>query len=267
MDGSGSLYGTTLQGGASGDGTVFELAKGSGTITTLASFNGTNGAYPHAGLITDGSGNLYGTAFNGGAGRGTVFELAKGSGTITPLASFKSTDGKNPDGALIMDSRGNLYGTTVAGGASSVGTVFELAKGSGTITTLASFNGTNGANPYAGLIMDKSGNLYGTSPLGGPAWNGHTNFGYGTVFELAKGSGTITTLASFKGPDGEKPFGALIMDSRGNLFSTTSTGGASGVGTVFELQIIDQWTGANFAVDTNWSDGANWSLSSSVRQR
>ena len=96
-------------------------------------------------------------------GYGTVFELAKGSGTITTLASFNGTDGANPYGGLIMDSSGNLYGTAADGGASGDGTVFELAKGSGTITTLASFNGTNGANPYGGLIMDSSGNLYGTT--------------------------------------------------------------------------------------------------------
>ena len=98
-----------------------------------------------------------------------------------------------------MDSSGNLYGTTAGGGANRDGTVFELAQGSGTITTLASFNGTNGDEPEASLIMDSSGNLYGTTIDGGTSWNGTTNDGYGTVFELAKGSGTITTLASFTG--------------------------------------------------------------------
>ncbi len=92
MDSSGNLYGTTSAGGAGGDGTVFELASGSGTITTLASFNGTNGANPDAGLVMDGSGNLYGTTTSGASsGGGTVFELAQGSGTITTLASFNGT--------------------------------------------------------------------------------------------------------------------------------------------------------------------------------
>ena len=204
MDRSGNLYGTTWMGGASGDGTVFEVAQGSGTITTLASFNGANGANPYATLIMDGNGNLYGTTGYGGEGgynHGTVFELAQGSGTITTLASFNATNGANPVAGVIMDGNGNLYGTTfgAAGGAYPVnhGTVFELAKGSGTITTLASFSSSN---PAAGLIMDSSGNLYGTT---GAFATGDS--GDGTVFELAKGSDIITTLASFNGTNGSQP--------------------------------------------------------------
>ena len=226
MDSSGDLYGTTEGAGTGDNGTVFELAKGSGAITTLALFNGTNGANPYGGLIMDSSGNMYGTASDGGASKdGTVFEVAKGSGTITALASFNGTNGANPHGGLILDSSGNLYGTTEFGGASMDGTVFEVAKGSGTITTLASFNGINGADPVAGLIMDGSGNLYGT------AESGH----FRTVFELAKGSSTITVLARFNGTNGDNPEAGLILDSSGNLYGTTSGGGASGDGTVFEL--------------------------------
>jgi uncharacterized repeat protein (TIGR03803 family) len=154
-----------------------------------------------------------------------------------------------------MDGSGNLYGTSY-GGASKVGTIFELAKGSGTITTLASFNGTNGSDPEAGLVMDSSGNLYGTTRDGGASNDG-------TVFELAKDSSTITTLTTFNGTNGAYPEASLLMDSSGNLYGTTDSGGPANYGTVFELQnqpTVDQWTGANFAVDTNWSDGANWSL-------
>ena len=176
MDSSGNLYGTTYGGGALNDGTVFELVHGSGTITTLASFNGDRRCNPFGGLVMDSSGNLYGTTCGRRCGDGTVFELAQGSGKITTLASFNGTDGANPKAALIMDSSGNLYGTTTGGGASGDGTVFELANGSGTITTLASFNGTDGALPIAGLIMDSSGNLYGTATGGGTSDNG-------TVFE------------------------------------------------------------------------------------
>ncbi|MBV8235777.1 MAG: hypothetical protein JO075_08755, partial [Acidimicrobiia bacterium] len=148
MDAQGNLYGTTDGGGANGHGTVFELAAGSGTITTLASFNGANGAYPEAGLIMDAQGNLYGTTSNGGAtNSGTVFELAAGSGTITTLASFNGANGAYPEAGLTLDAQGNLYGTTYGGGANGHGTVFELAAGSGTIATLASFNGATGAYP------------------------------------------------------------------------------------------------------------------------
>jgi len=227
LDASGNLYGTTAGGGAGNDGTVFELAHGSGTITRLASFNGVNGAHPFAALIVDYGGNLYGTTFSGGTASGTVFELAHGSSKITTLANFSATNGQDPSG-LVMDSSGNLYGTLERFGAYNAGTVFELAHGSRTITTLASFNGTNGSSPYAALIMDSSGNLYGTTTFGGASNNG-------TVFELAHGSHTITTLASFNGTDGLRPQAALIMDRSGNFYGTATGGGAYNSGTVFEL--------------------------------
>ncbi|HEV3082950.1 MAG TPA: choice-of-anchor tandem repeat GloVer-containing protein, partial [Gemmataceae bacterium] len=246
MDGSGNLYGTTANGGY---GSVFELPHGIPRIFTLANFSGPNGAYPEAGLIMDSSGNLYGTTEQGGPhwspgynlyGFGTVFELAHGSHNITTLASFNDTDGANPRAGLIMDSSGNLYGTAAFGGNGGGihstsdpgdGTVFEVAKGSGMITTLASFNVFNGANPFAGLIMDSSGNLYGTTAFGGMNLSYYGPSG-GTVFELAKGSGTITTLAEFNGTDGEAPEAGLIMDSSGNLYGTTLEGGVDWTGTV-----------------------------------
>jgi len=202
--------------------------------SNLASFNGATGSGPRAGLIMDAQGNLYGTTDGGGAnGHGTVFELAAGSGTITTLASFNGANGAYPEAGLIMDAQGNLYGTTSNGGAfDDNGTVFELAAGSGTITTLASFNGANGHTPRAGLIMDAQGNLYGTTAMapGAP--------GRGTVFELAAGSGTITTLASFNGANGVNPEAGLILDAQGNLYGTTYFGGAFGQGTVFELSPV-----------------------------
>jgi uncharacterized repeat protein (TIGR03803 family) len=127
----------------------------------------------------DSSGNLYGTTYLGGAlGLGTVFKLATGTHKITTLVAFNGSDGNNPRGVLIFDRSGNLYGTTTGGGTSSDGTVFELPKGRGTITTLASFNGSDGSDPQAGVIMDSSGNLFGTTNNGGSALN------LGTVFEL-----------------------------------------------------------------------------------
>ena len=289
MDSSGNLYGTTEHGGADGDGTVFELAKGSSTITTLASFNGSNGCrsgwradhgqqrqslwhdrvwrrrrrrhrfragqgkqhHHHPGVVQRQQRDVSSCRADHGQQRqslwhdrvrrhqrrdGTVFEVAKGSGTITTLASFNGTNGDDPVGGLIMDSSGNLYGTTVGWRSpASDGTIFELAKGSSTITTLASFNGTNGDAPVAGLIMDSSGNLYGTTEYGGVGSLGSRGYGDGTVFELAKGSSTITTLASFNGANGQVPQAGLIMDSSGNLYGTTESGGANGDGTVFEV--------------------------------
>jgi len=186
-DGSGNLFGTTGAGGSSGDGTVFEVQAGSGTITTLANFNGTNGANPYAGLVEDGSGNLFGTTSGGGDanGDGTVFEVPAGSGAITTLAAFNGTNGANSFAGLVEDGSGNLFGTTDSGGSSGDGTVFEVQVGSGTITTLASFNGTNGAVPYAGLVEDNSGDLFGTTSGGGEG-------GFGTVFELRKPTVTVS---------------------------------------------------------------------------
>jgi uncharacterized repeat protein (TIGR03803 family) len=182
MDSSGNLYGATQWGGSANpaDGTVFEIAKGSNTITTLASFNGANGAHPLCALAIDSSGNLYGTTeFGGAIDDGTVFELPRGSSSITTLVSFDGINGSTPFGAVILDSSGNLYGTTEVRGPQGFGTVFELSRATNTITTLASFNGTNGGDPYAGLIMDSSRNLYGTTKNGGAN-------DLGTVFELVK---------------------------------------------------------------------------------
>jgi uncharacterized repeat protein (TIGR03803 family) len=245
MDTAGNLYGTTDAGGANGQGTVFKLAPG-GTETVLYSFceqsNCADGQYPSAGVIMDAEGNLYGTTFNGGAySQGTVFKLPPG-GTETVLYSFcqqsDCTDGANPFGGLIMDAQGNLYGTTRAGGgnggANGGGTIFKLAP-NGTETVLYSFcaqsNCTDGATPFAGLIMDAQGNLYGTTELGG-------THGNGTVFKVPHG-GTETVLYSFCAQtdctDGGNPVAGLILDTAGNLYGTTEAGGANGFGTVFKV--------------------------------
>ncbi len=167
-DSSGNLFGTTSTGGTSGgNGTVFEVPYSNsshsyGSLAVLASFNGTNGAYPHAGLFEDSGGNLFGTTeYGGSSADGTVFELLYNSakqsyGSLTTLANFNSTNGSNPIGGLTEDGSGNLFGTTEYGGSFGKGIVFEIPYNSsthayGSLSTLASFNGTNGANPYAGL--------------------------------------------------------------------------------------------------------------------
>jgi uncharacterized repeat protein (TIGR03803 family) len=229
FDGSGNLYGTTQTGGASGDGTIFEVAKGTGTITTLASFNGTDGAYPQSGVTFDSSGDMYGlTGGGGGDEDGTVWEIVAGSSTLTTLASFTGTNGEEPLGNLIMDSSGNLYGVCTEGGMDTVGCIFEIAKGSSAITDLASFTGGNGEYPNGGLVMDSSGDLFGTAFDGG-------GFNDGDVFELAKGSSTITALASFNGSNGLESESGLAIDSSGDLFGTTANSSNSSEATVFEV--------------------------------
>ena len=191
FDTAGNLYGTTALGGDHGDGTVFELTPlegGGWTEKKLHNFykNGTDGFYPEAGLIFDAAGNLYGTTSWGGDHRaGTVFEMMpNGSGGWTEkvLYSFgNGTDGAYLYAGLIFDTAGNLYGTTSGGGDYGGGTVFELTPQEGggwTEKKLHNFYyGTDGSGPFASLIFDAEGNLYGTTTYGG-SHNG------GTVFEI-----------------------------------------------------------------------------------
>ena len=255
MDANGNLYGTTLYGGSNGRGTVFKLTpNGSGySETVLYSFGATNpigsttdGANPYASLIMDTYGNLYGTTLYGGnSNNGTVFKLTPNDsgysetvlysfGATNPIGS--TTDGTYPYSSLIMDASGNLYGTTFDGGNNNKGTVFKLTP-SGSETVLYSFGATNpigsttdGANPQAGLIMDANGNLYGTTSGGGSKGNG-------TVFKLTP-SGSETVLYNFgtsSATDGANPRAGLIMDANGNLYGTTYVGGTNNSGTIFKI--------------------------------
>jgi uncharacterized repeat protein (TIGR03803 family) len=244
LDASGNIYGTTYLGGTYGFGVVFELspqADGSSIYTVLYAFgNGKDGQYPVASLIFDSFGNLYGTTSRGGVYNfGTVFELspqASGGWSETVLYNFgkAAKDGQYPEGGLIFDPAGNLYSTTSQGGTYYRGTVFELTSNAGRWTEeiLHSFSPDEGIIPYAGLIFDQAGNLYGTTYSGGDR-------GCGTVFEMtptANQGWTEMILHGFSaGPtDGCNPSG-LIFDVAGNLYGTTSDGGVHGFGTVFEM--------------------------------
>ena len=234
FDASGNLYGTTSAGGTKGKGTVFELPAGSTTITTLVSFTGKDGSFPFAGLVIDGSGNLFGTTggqLNSSTNKATVFEVQAGTHTLVTIATLGES--ARPTGTLVVDSGGNIFGTTSKGGKDSRGTVFEIAAGSSKVTTLASFNGTNGGAPDGSLLMDSQGNLIGLTGNGG----GITNAA-GTLFKLTPNgtASTITTLAVFTGGNGNRPLGTLIMDGGGNIFGVTSQGGGNAEGAAFELE-------------------------------
>lgn len=268
-DSAGNFYGMTSQGGSSktcpyGCGTVFRLTP-TGKETVLYSFTGKNGdgEYPASleSPYRDAGGNIYGTTYDGGDfstcsgyGCGVVFKLSK-KGRETVLHTFgRGTDGLSPGSGVVLDAQGNIYGTTEFGGANNGGTLFEVAKGGG-YSILHSFDfpgeGTDGSEPVGPLIIDSSGNLYGTTTGGG-------DFGCGTIFGW-DATGNYTIFFGFPcGSGGGDPLGQLLMDSAGNFYGTTKAGGnggcfdGGGCGVVFKVDS----TGAETVLYT-FSGGAD----------
>jgi uncharacterized repeat protein (TIGR03803 family) len=238
FDSAGAIYGTTTQGGTdTGAGTVYKLtpAGGSWTENLLFSFGANNGDYgnPQDGVVLDSANNAYGTAPASGVNQGVVFKVTP-SGSESVVHGFQGSDGAIPIGGLIFDSAGDLWGATAFGGTSGAGVVYELTpSGSGwNFSTLFSFTGSNGSGPYAKLMMDAAGNLYGTTV-------GSSSVGdYGTVFKLSRSGGTWTETVLHRftgGTDGSTPYSNIVMDASGNLYGTTYAGGAFGQGVVFKI--------------------------------
>lgn len=261
----GIIFGTT-SGGGLGYGVVFELIPSSTGYTEKLLHAFPRGEDPvNAGVIMDRNGNLYGETAGGGAfGDGTIYELKR---TTTGykyalLYSFASgTDGDYPSGGLIFDSAGNLYGTTASGGPEFAGDVFELKPaGNGTWTESVLYTFTSysdGVNPESALAMDSSGNLFGTTVYGGDTSCGG-GYGCGEVFELTNSGGvwTKTTVHAFTDtPDGHAPMAGVTLDAAGNMFGTTSNGGNSGTGALYEISPTSGgWTES---VVYSFSDGAD----------
>jgi uncharacterized repeat protein (TIGR03803 family) len=258
VDKKGNVFGTTNTGGIvvvpgcpEGCGTVFEFSPpaesgGSWEGKTIFEFPNVEGeqAPPFlSGITMDNSGIIYAAALHSGM-YGVIFGLlppGQSGGSWTPMVVYRfqgGADGVYPNGSFAIDKQRNLYGTTIGGGTgASGGTVFELTapalgRGAWTKTTLYEFNGPDGFQPNAGLFLDASGNLYGTT-FGG----GSSSSGTGTVFELTPSNGawTETVLHSFSNtPDGFEPIG-LTGGPGGALYGVTWYGGAYGGGAVFQV--------------------------------
>ena len=251
-DASGSLYGTTWSGGNSGAGTVFRLtpSNGSYSFTLLYSFRGgKDGAFPYSRLAIDSAGNLYGTTFQGGGGTwctqgrggcGVVFKLTLSGGTYTEtvIHAFKGgADGYHPHAGVALDPAGNIFGATYAGGSSACGvggnyddfgcgTIFKLSPSGSVYTkrTVYAFKGAgDGGNPWGDLLLDSSGNLYGTTRFGGDSY-ACQYYGCGTVFRISPSGGSgfkKALLYSFnQNPQLGNSIAAVVLDSDGNLYGT-----------------------------------------------
>jgi uncharacterized repeat protein (TIGR03803 family) len=289
-DKQGNLYGTAFAGGneqgncdydfnyGTGCGTVFELTSSgkNWTLQVIYSFQGSpnDGGNPnYEPLVFDKAGNLYGTTVLGGdftclqgsPGCGTVFKLAPSENGWTDTLLYKFTwvnnDGAFPSPGLVFDKKGSLYSTTFNGGSYGFGAVYQITP-SGTRNAIYSFtNQADGSGPYGGVVLDKKGNLYGTTSVGGSTACGG---GCGTVFKIAP-DGTETVLHSFTGgSDGIWPWASVTLDKNGNIYGTTSEGGNTecggvGCGIVFKIApdgtetILHQFT---YSQD-NYSEGGS----------
>jgi len=234
-DHDGNLYGIADQGGANGLGTIFEITA-AGKEKVLHTFTGgKDGSAYYSGLTIDKKGNLYGTTPGGGTHQvGSVFELTP-KHKVALLYSFKDKkDGSSPGAGVFRDKTGDLFGTTFAGGAKDNGVVFRVTGGSETV--LHAFTGTEeGSEPYGTVVVDAKKNIYGSTYLGGA-------FGFGEVFKVSS-KGKFKILYSFTGgSDGSGPIAGVVRDKMGNLYGTTTGGGAHGLGAVFKVTPSGQET-------------------------
>ncbi len=233
----GNFYGTTQNGGANGIGTVFKITP-EGAYSVLHSFDGTDGNGPDAGLLLASEGNFYGTTTLGGSiGCGEVYKITP-AGAVTTVHSFIGVDGCLPSAPLIQGTDSKLYGTTLAGGQfdtctgsyGNCGTVFKVSTG-GTFTSLLSFDGSNGALPFAPLIQASDGKFYGTTFSGG-----YETYSYeGTVFSVSS-SGEEGFFYSFQFGVQGSPYAGLVQATDGTIYGEAFGGSPSnGQGYIFSV--------------------------------
>ena len=259
----GNLYGTTVVGGANGNGEVFKITS-KGTLATVYSFcaqvHCPDGSGPETALVQGTDGNLYGTTIYGGTNYngGTIFKVSP-KGVLTTLYNFCSqincSDGQDPQAALVQGTDGDYYGITEFGGANKDGTIFKVTP-KGALTTLYSFcsqtNCSDGENPQGALVQGSDGNFYGTTTRGGPNNSG-------TIFKVTS-KGALTTLYTFCSQsgcsDGAVPFAGLVQATDGNFYGVTTNGGSADAGTAFEITPAGTLTTLHtFCSQSKCSDG------------
>jgi uncharacterized repeat protein (TIGR03803 family) len=265
-DSAGNLYGTAYRGGDNslsvcfnqGCGVVFKLDP-AGIFTVLHAFTyNPDGAFPQAGLTKVTTGSFLGTTAGGGShSNGTIFKI-DAAGNETVLHRFHIADGQSPQGGLTRDASGNFYGTTTSGGVpnsfcgSGCGVVYKVHNG-GALTVLHSFiGGSDGNTPQSGVVVDASGNIYGTTTTGGTGSCTFGGAGCGVVYKIDP-SGNETILHTFVETDGASPVG-LVLDAAGNLYGTTFTRGQFGFGEVYKID-----SGGNFSVLYSFTGGTDGS--------
>lgn len=220
----GNLYGMSSSGGSGGSGTVFKVTAG-GVITTLVSFDGSNGAAPLGSLIQGSNGDFYGMTSQGGtSGNGTIFKM-NAAGDLTTLVHFNGSNGADPSGSLTRGGDGNFYGMT-RGGGDGFGTLFRMTP-AGVLTTLVSLSNSTGINPHGSLLLGADGDFYGMTKAGGTD-------NLGTVFRVSP-SGQFTKLVNLNFSTGGGPYGDLVQGSDGDFYGLTSQGGNNGDGTAFKI--------------------------------
>jgi uncharacterized repeat protein (TIGR03803 family) len=268
MDAAGNIYGTSVQGGDFGSGTVWRLSPsgGSWVHTVLYSFTGgADGGEPYKGVTLDAAGNLYGTAVTGGSGAceggcGVAYKLTNTNGTWTQSVIHAFTggnDGAGPGAGLTIADDGDVYGMAPTGGAQGQGTIFRLHQkhnGSWALTVIHTFTGgADGIGGSAGRLVFRGRYLYGAATAGGVNSEG-------AIYELTPartGEWGFKTLYAFKGqPDGGFPYGGLTFDALGNIYGTTYYAGANGLGCVYELSPAHgAWTETVLYSFQNGNDG------------
>ena len=271
MDGAGNIYGTSVQGGAHGSGTVWRLSPegNTWTHTVLYSFTGgADGGEPYKGVTLDADGNLYGTAVTGGGGTceggcGVAYKLTNNGGTWTQrvIHQFNGPDdGQGPGARLTIGDDGDIYGMAPTGGEFGAGTIYQMhaTRHGWNFKVIHAFTGgADGCGGSAGAMLVHGGSLYGASTACGAN-------GAGLIYALTpnqKGKFKFKILYAFKGePDGSFPYGGLMFDAKGNIYGTTYYDGEDEVGAVYELSPKDrgEWKERElYSFKDNGSDGAS----------